>query len=110
MYSNNYKQTFHNLNFLNPFKYVYFLESLLTKNIEKKIFKDFDKIILFSKNEIKEINSSFKQKIIHINVSIDKIKKKYLFSKKNKKILLLKFEYLPNILAVKRFIKKFYQN
>ena len=62
LYSNNYKQTFHNLNFLNPLKYVYFLEGLLIKKIETKIFKDFDKIILFSKNEIKEINSSFKKK------------------------------------------------
>ena len=107
LYSNNYKQTFHNLNFLNPLKYVYFLEGLLIKNIETKIFKDFDKIILFSKNEIKEINSSFKKKIIHINVSIDKIKKKYLFSKKNKKILFIgNLRYLPNILAVKSFIKK----
>jgi len=107
LYSNNYEQTFYNLNFLNPLKYVYFLESLLIKNIEKKIFVDFDKIILFSKNEIKKLKGSFKDKIIHINISIDKIKKKYLFSKKNKKILFIgNLKYLPNILAIKIFVKK----
>ncbi len=107
LYSNNYEQTFYSLNFLNPLKYVYFLESLLIKNIEKKIFTDFDKIILFSRNEIKKIKGSFKDKIIHINISIDKIKKKYLFSKKNKKILFIgNLKYLPNILAIKIFVKK----
>tara|TARA_A100001015_G_scaffold300759_1_gene386649 strand:+ start:816 stop:1949 length:1134 start_codon:yes stop_codon:yes gene_type:complete len=108
LYSKNYKQTFNNLNFFNPLKYIYLLESLLVKNIETKILKEFDRIILFSKNEIKEINSSFKKKIVHINVSIDKIKKKYLFSKNNKKILFVgNLRYLPNILAVKNFVKKF---
>ncbi len=106
LYSNNYNQTFHNLNIFNPLKYIYFLESLLIKNIEKEIFSDFDKIILFSKNEIKEINQSIKGKIIHINISIDKIKKKYLFAKNNKRILFIgNLKYLPNILAVKSFVK-----
>tara|TARA_B100000963_G_scaffold326191_1_gene313031 strand:+ start:496 stop:1629 length:1134 start_codon:yes stop_codon:yes gene_type:complete len=106
LYSNNYNQTFHNLNIFNPLKYIYFLESLLIKNIEKKIFSDFDKIILFSKNEIKEINQSIKGKIIHINISIEKIKKKYLFAKNNKRILFIgNLKYLPNILAVKSFVK-----
>ena len=107
LYSNNYKQTFYNLNFFNPLRYVYLLESFLVKNMETKIFKEFDKIILFSKNEIKEINSSFKKKIVHINVSIDKIKKKYSFSKSNTKILFIgNLRYLPNIMAVKSFVKK----
>ena len=106
LYSSNYKQTFNSLNIFNPLKYIYFLESLLVKNVEKKIFADFDKIILFSKNEIKKIDKSFKKKIIHINVSIDKIKKKYLFSRDNKKILFIgNCKYLPNILAVKSFVR-----
>ncbi len=106
LYSSNYKQTFNNLNIFNPLKYIYFLESLLVKNVEQKIFVDFDKIILFSKNEIKKIDKSFRKKIIHINVSVDKIKKKYLFSKKNKKILFIgNCKYLPNILAVKSFVR-----
>ena len=107
LYSKNYNQTFYALNILNPFKYIYLLESYLVKNIEKKIFSDYDKIIIFSKNEIKEIEKSFRKKIIQINISIDKIKRKYLFSKNNKKILFIgNLKYLPNILAVKSFIKK----
>ncbi len=74
--SENYKQTFYNLNILNPLKYIFFLESFFVKKVEKNIFEDFDKIILFSKNEIKKIDKLFSQKIVHINVSIDKIKKK----------------------------------
>lgn len=107
LYSNNYKQTFNILSILNPLKYIYFLESLLVKQIEKEIFSKFDKIILFSKNEIKKIDSFFLNKIVHINISVDKIKKKYLFSKNNKKILFIgNLKYLPNILAVKNFVKK----
>ena len=106
LYSNNYNQTFCNLNIFNPLKYIYFLESLLVRNKEKKIFIDFDKIILFSKNEIKEVDKSLRKKIVHINVSVDKIKRKYFFSKKNKKILFIgNLKYLPNILAVKSFVK-----
>ena len=59
----------------------------------------------FSKNEIKKIDKTFSKKIIHINISVDKIKKKYLFSQNNNKILFIgNLRYLPNILAVKSFI------
>jgi glycosyltransferase involved in cell wall biosynthesis len=106
LYSNNYHQTFKNLNIFNPLKYIYFLESLLVRQLEKKIFINFDKIILFSKNEIKKIEKVFSKNIIHINISTDKIKKKYLFSKKNNKIIFIgNLKYLPNILAVKKFAK-----
>ena len=106
LYSDNYHQTFKNLNIFNPLKYIYFLESLFVKQLEKKIFINFDKIILFSKNEIKKVDKLFSKNIIHINISIDKIKKKYLFSKKNNKILFVgNLKYLPNILAVKKFAK-----
>ena len=106
LYSSNYLQTFNNLNLFNPLKYVYLLESALVKKVEINIFKKFDKVILFSKNEIKKINKIFIKKIIHINISIDKIKKKYIFSSKNKKILFIgNLKYLPNKLAIKNFIK-----
>ena len=106
LYSKNYNQTFCSLNIFNPFKYIYGLESLLMKNMEKKIFINFDKIILFSKSEIKEVNKLFRKKIVQINISITKIKKKYKFSESNKKILFVgNLKYLPNILAVKRFVK-----
>ena len=106
LYSSNYLQTFNNLNLFNPLKYVYLLESALVKKVEINIFTKFDKVILFSKNEIKKINKIFIKKIIHINISIDKIKKKYIFSSKNKKILFIgNLKYLPNKLAIKNFIK-----
>ena len=106
LYSSNYLQTFNNLSLFNPLKYVYLLESALVKKVEINIFTKFDKVILFSKNEIKKINKIFIKKIIHINISIDKIKKKYIFSSKNKKILFIgNLKYLPNKLAIKNFIK-----
>ena len=106
LYSSNYLQSFDNLNLFNPLKYVYLLESLLVKKVERNIFTKFDKIILFSKDEIKKVDKLFIKKIIHINVSIEKIKKKYIFSNKNKKILFIgNLKYLPNSLAIKNFIK-----
>ncbi len=106
LYSDNYKQTFYNLSIFNPLKYIYLLESFFIKKVEKKIFINFDKIILFSKSEIKKLDKSFSKKIVHINVSIDKIRKKYSFSKNNNKILFIgNLKYLPNILAVKSFAK-----
>ncbi len=106
LYSRNYEQTFSYLNIFNPIKYIYLVESFLMKKIEKNIFSNFDKIILFSKNEIKKIDKIFSKKIIHIDITIDKIKKNYLFSKNNKTILFVgNLTYLPNILAVKSFIR-----
>ena len=107
LYSDNYIQTFKYLNYLNPFKYIYYLESLLVKKLENKIFLNFDKIILFSKNEINKIDKKFKKKIYHIEESVEKIKSKYLYSKKNFKILFIgNLNYLPNFLACKDFIKQ----
>ena len=106
LYSKNYNQTYKTLNILNPLKYIYFLESLLVKKLEIKIFNDFDKIILFSNKEIKKIDKLYKKKITQINISVDKINKKYLFSKKNSKILFIgNLKYLPNILAIKNFTR-----
>ena len=42
LYSENYLQTFRYLNILNPLKYIYFLESLIVKRIEEKIFSSLD--------------------------------------------------------------------
>ena len=106
LYSNNYRQTFNSLSFFNPLKYIYFVESFLVNKLEKKILMDFDKIILFSKNEIKKLEKNFTKKIIQIDISAEKIKKKYLYNKKNNKVLFIgNMKYLPNILAVKNFIK-----
>ena len=106
LYSSNYIQTYKNLNIFNPLRYIYLFESFFVKKAETQIFLDFDKIILFSKNEIKKIDKSFKKKIYQINISIDKLKDKFRFSKNNNKILFIgNLKYLPNYLAVKDFIK-----
>ena len=106
LYSSNYIQTYKNLSIFNPLRYIYLLESFFVKKTETKIFFDFDKIILFSKNEIKKIDRSFKKKICQVNISVDKLKDKFKFSKNNNKILFIgNLKYLPNYLAVKDFIK-----
>ena len=106
LYSSNYIQTYKNLNILNPLRYIYLFESFFVKKAETQIFLDFDKIILFSKNEIKKIDRSFKKKIYQINISVNKLKDKFRFSKNNNKILFIgNLKYLPNYLAVKDFIK-----
>mgnify|MGYP006085007417 CR=1 FL=1 len=106
LYSNNYFQTFKNLNIFNPLKYIYFIESILVKQTEDRLFATFNRIILFSKNEIKSVNKKFMNKIFCIPESTDCINKKYFFSKKNYKILFIgNLGYVPNILACKDFIK-----
>ncbi len=106
LYSDNYFQSFKNLNIFNPLKYIYFIESLLVKKTELRLFSTFNRIILFSKNEIRTVNKQFKKKIFYITESYEGINKKYVFSKKNYKILFIgNLGYLPNILACKDFVK-----
>lgn len=106
LYSDNYKQTFNNLNFFNIFRFVYLLESFLVKRVENLIFSSFDKIILFSKSEINKVEKKYKKKIYHIGESIQSINKKHKFSTKNNKVLFIgNLGYMPNILACKEFIK-----
>ena len=106
LYSDNYKQTFNNLNFFNIFRFVYLLESFLVKRVENLIFSSFDKIILFSKSEINKVEKKYKKKIYHIGESIQTINKKHKFSTKNNKVLFIgNLGYMPNILACKEFIK-----
>ena len=105
LYSQNYLQTFYNLNIINPFKYIYLLESFLVKHIEEKIFTNFDKIILYSKHEIKKISKDFRKNIVNVNLSVNLIQNKFSFSKKNNKIIFVgNLGYIPNLLAVKDFI------
>jgi hypothetical protein len=106
LYSSNYYQTFYNLNLFNPLKYIYLLESFLVKRIENQIFLYFDKIILFSKNEVKKINKIFRKKIFSVNISINSTQNKFSYSLKNNKILFIgNLRYLPNLLAVKDFVR-----
>ena len=106
LYSDNYLQTFKYLNILNPLKYIYFFESFVVKNVEKKIFSSFDKVLLFSKKEVKSINKIYQDKIFQVDESIEKLNSKVKFSTKKSNILFIgNLNYLPNILAVKDFAK-----
>ena len=105
LYSENYNQSFKTLNIFNPLKYLYFFESYLMKKLEKKIFLNFDRITLFSKNDSQKINKKFKGKIFQIDESVGSVIKKFTFSKKNNKILFVgNLNYLPNFLACEKFI------
>lgn len=107
LYSENYYQTFKNLNFLNPLKYIYFFESWLMKNYEKKVFSTFDRVTLFSKREIEKVKKTIKVKVYQVEECIEKINNKFLFSKNNSRILFVgNLDYLPNYLACKEFINK----
>ncbi len=106
LYSENYRQTFKSLNFLNPVKYIYFFESFLVKRFEKEIFNKFDKVILFSQNEVEKIDAKFKDKIFLIGESVERVKNYYSFSKKNYRILFVgNLKYLPNFLACRNFVR-----
>ncbi len=106
LYSDNYLQTFQYLNILNPLKYLYFFESILMKKVENIVFNNFDRITLLSKNEVKKINLKFKNKIFAIDELVYTVNKKFLFSKKNFRILFIgNLSYLPNLLACRDFIR-----
>ena len=107
LYSDNYLQTYNNLSFFNIFRFIYLFESFLVRNKENSLFNSFDKIILFSKNEIKKVNQKFRKKIFHIEESTQFIKKRYTHNSKNYKILFIgNLGYVPNILACREFVYK----
>ena len=108
LYSSNYLQTSKCKNILNPLKYIYLFESILIKKYEMLCFKKFNKIYLFSKKEIKSVNS-FKNNIEQINYGVGKIEKIYKFSKNNNKIIFIgNINYLPNRDACKYFAKNIF--
>ena len=88
LYSDNYLQTFKNLNIFNPLKYIYFLESLIIKNIEKNFLIILIKFYYFQKKKVKKIEKIYHKKIFQIDESVEKINKKTFFQKKNHKYYL----------------------
>ena len=54
--SSRYFQLYKNLSFLNPFKYLYFLEYILSKKYEKKLINFFNHIVLVSNKTISQLH------------------------------------------------------
>ena len=107
VYSDNYKQTFNQISFLNPFLYLYFLEYLLIKKYEKKCSDIFDKIVLVDNNNLNKSKHIFKDKVVKISNGSFSQKKSFIFKKKNNKILFIgNIKYLPNKEACFYFVKK----
>ena len=52
------------------------------KKVENIVFSNFDRITLLSKNEVKKINSKFKNKIFAIDELLYQVNKKFFFQKK----------------------------
>ncbi len=109
LYSKNYYQTFKELSFINPFKIIYFFESIFVKNYENYCLKTADTTLLFSKREISLLKDVKKNKIIQMNFGIDKIKNFYKYSKNSYKIIFVgNIKYTPNRQACLNFIKKIF--
>ncbi len=107
VYSDNYKQTFNQISFLNPLLYLYFLEYLLIKNYEKKCLDIFDKIVLVDNNNLNKSKHIFKDKVVKISNGSFSQKKIFIFKKNNNKILFIgNIKYLPNKEACFYFVKK----
>ena len=105
--SDNYIQTSKRIFFLNPLRIIYFVDSILLKRYENFCFNNFQKILLFSKNEINSVKKEFKNKITQISFGVESIKKKYKFSLKNYKIIFIgNIKYSPNKNACYEFANK----
>ncbi len=107
IYSDNYKQTFNQISFLNPLFYLYFFEYLLIKNYEKKCSNIFDKIVLVDNNNLDKTKHILKDKVVKINNGSFSQKKIFEYKKNNNKILFIgNIKYLPNKEACLYFAKK----
>jgi len=102
-----YEQTFKQLSYFNPNKYIYLLEKYLVKKYEKKYSKFFNKIIFVSKEDVKKTSLNFpKKKLLFIHNGSYIKKKLFKFDKKNFKILFIgNIKYPPNKYACYDFAK-----
>ena len=105
--SYNYDQIIKEISFMNPLKYLYFLEKILLRRYEKKISNLFDKVVFISDKELSIAKTIIKKnKIINIGNAVSIKKKIFRYKKKNYKILFVgNINYLPNKLACYDFSK-----
>ena len=104
--SKNYNQTINSISIFNPLKYIYLFEKILVKRYENYCEDYFDKIVLASKNDIKNTNIKEANKFIEIPNTTKKQKRIYSYKKSNCKVLFLgNLNYFPNKKACKKFSK-----
>tara|TARA_Y100001970_G_scaffold291468_1_gene428713 strand:+ start:11281 stop:12432 length:1152 start_codon:yes stop_codon:yes gene_type:complete len=104
--SKNYNQIINSISIFNPLKYIYLFEKILVKRYENYCEDYFDKIVLASKNDIKNTNIKEANKFIEIPNTTKKQKRIYSYKKSNCKVLFLgNLNYFPNKKACKKFSK-----
>jgi len=105
--SYNYNQIIKETSFMNPLKYLYFLEKMLLRRYEKKVSNLFDKVVFISDKELSIAKTIIeKNKIINIGNAVNIKKKIFKHKSKNYKILFVgNINYLPNKLACYDFSK-----
>ena len=105
--SKNYNQIVKSFSLFNPLTYLYFLEKNLVKKYETYCENSFDKIILASKNDLKNSEINNPKKFIEVPNTVEIKKNIYRYKNSNYKILFIgNLNYLPNKEACKYFAKK----
>ena len=106
--SRNYSQLYKKLNFINPLKYIYFLEKYLIEKYERKVIKLFNYSVLVSNEDLKFFltKNKINNKIRIISNGSDLKKKIYKYKKNNNDIVFIgNINYLPNKIACYNFIE-----
>ena len=105
--SKNYDQIVDSYSKFNLLKYIYILEKYFVKKYEINSLKNFDKIVLASKNDLKKTELKNYKKFVEIPNIVKVNNNIYSFKNSNKKILFIgNLNYLPNRKACKNFMEK----
>jgi hypothetical protein len=104
-----YQKLVDQLSNINPLKYLYIYENFMVKKYEKKIFKNFDKIVFISDKDATEAKKNIfkKNKVCVVEIGPKKfLSNQFKYKKKNNKIIFIgNINFFPNILACVDFAK-----
>ena len=104
--SKNYNQVVKSLSIFNPLTYIYFLEKYLVKKYEDHCENYFDKIVLASKNDLKNTKNNDSKKFVEVPNTVNANKNIFKYKNSNYKILFIgNLNYLPNKEACKNFTR-----
>ncbi len=105
--SKNYNQIVKSFSIFNPLTYIYFLEKNLVKKYETYCENSFDKIVLASKNDLKNTDIKNLNKFVEVPNTVEIKKNIHRYKNSNYKVLFMgNLSYLPNKEACKNFVKK----